>query len=615
MLRLLLTVWMLLCPMLLWAASITSTQTGPWGTGSTWVGGVAPGNGDTVTIAAGHVVTVTDNRTVGHSPGAGDATQAILVAATGQVVVNAGVTLTVRGDIFTSSSNTVRSLVLNPGATLEMDASAAGTPSTARYVIRGTSQYPGSQPSILFNGNAGARCTVRSNAGGANARFTNNSTFSGLVEAYYTDFTRIGDASNFAFAPTMSDEVADPASTFVLDHCTLTACGALDSTHAQFGGYARFVLSNTTWSGTVAAYNIATQAYLQKQAGSNVARTIDNCVFDKHVYTYAPRQMTITNNLFYEGFSTSSTDSVGSTFENNLVCMNSTYNNLVPYSSDVRGNYWLYRDAGATNPHFIEVGNTANLSPQQIRENIFEFVGNDGDGDCILLGFPAAATTIAISRNIFLPNAAGSDSGTPFSAQGNANTSFSFDHNTFFVGTQGAAVGETYAGHTGMITSFRSNIAWDTSARGYCLLDSGGNDSVSNLVTSALLDYNCSYNTLAGSNGHGINNLEFSAGSPGANNVDVNPTFANQNADIASWDASLGGAGTYTNALTELMKLNTPTHNASYTIAALKTYIQNAFRVSNISLRNAGHDGSTIGAQDYFQPGVPGGFGLRGVGK
>src|SRR4051812_9726408 len=69
---------------------ITSTSVGgDWNTGSTWVGGMIPGDGDTAVIAPGALVTITGGTPVTLGTGSGDA----LLLNQGTLILNDNLTL------------------------------------------------------------------------------------------------------------------------------------------------------------------------------------------------------------------------------------------------------------------------------------------------------------------------------------------------------------------------------------------------------------------------------------------------------------------------------------------------------------------------------------------
>ena len=142
------------------------TGGGNWSVGSTWAGGVVPVSGtDTVVIAAGDTVTLDSaactagSLTVGTDPGTGG-TAAITIGATAQstataLIVNAGLTLRLRGDLIQNGGQNspfaTSSLTLAAGASLIFD-----PPSTGTYVWKLWYAAP-----VICNGSSGSRCIVK----------------------------------------------------------------------------------------------------------------------------------------------------------------------------------------------------------------------------------------------------------------------------------------------------------------------------------------------------------------------------------------------------------------------------------------------------------------------
>lgn len=570
-------------------ATASTLQPGDWNTLSTWFEGFIPGDGDTVTI--NHAVTVSGNTTVGTSPAEGSGTAAINVSSGATLTLNSG-TLTVKGDIQLPGNNSTRGLIINAGAGIEFDASGASSPSAQNYRLITGSQYPGSQPGVQINGTSGNRCFIRANAGGGNAQITGSVNYYGLLDANFCDFTRIGDASNRLITVSAgSDGSTANASQPRFINCTFDACGEfyVDTP----GNHATFLMQNCTFKNSAGSFNLTTNGFGDRNAAATWE--VSGCVFDLNVRHLSCSHWTFDDNIYQEPFSVSSPNNASwVSFDNNFLRMDSAIDQS--FVGDADGNYFYYDGPSQVNPHLAHVGGFSQVDTYNFTNNILEFNGTNSDGDVILIGGNGTATTINIRNNIVLPNSAGESSGTLFSALGDSGTTLVVENNTAFMGTGGgAAVGETYAGHTGMLSSFKDNLFYDTSARAFILFDSGADNSVTDLVTSANADYNGKSNFLAGDGG-GYNNLEFSSGTPGSNDVEADPNFVDASRDLASWDSFNGGAGTASNAIAEMAKRNDSDFNSDYTVAKLKEYIQAGFTPQNAAFQGASSTGGDIGA-------------------
>ena len=152
-----------------------------------------------------------------------------------------------------------------------------------------------------------------------------------------------------------------------------------------------------------------------------------------------------------------------------------------------------------------------------------------------------------------------------------------------------------------MVDSFRSNLAFAfTPDR--ALLFGRYAGAVQDAVAEANIEANATWNGYSGSDGRGYHSVSpgnaFSTAPVGSADVALaaNP-FADVTRNLASWGASLGGDGTYGGVLAELAKLNDRSgYDPRYNIAAAVAWVREGFRVAAPALRNAGHDGTTIGA-------------------
>lgn len=577
-------------------AAFTSKAAGNWSASgqTTWNEVGVPGNGDTTTIT--HAITVDTNTTVGHSPGAGDATAAILLNGTGAILTIAtGVTLTVRGDL-KKAANTAR-VVLQAGSHFRFDATQAGTPSTARYVTASTAD---SLTGVTFDcqGTSGSHCTITSDVtgGAAKGRISDGGKANGgVVTATYTDFSYLGDSGNSG----LKAWPYSGAITFSLTDCTFDNCGMIETP----GGVnnCSIVLTRVIVTNTAHATISAKLTTAHPTTGT---RSITFCSFDKQVQLYDPTGMTITDNYF--GGNVDTTPGVWTSFRRNFLKTATTY---LPYRADILDSYVLTTIANGRG--FGVVAGTFSSLTFTIDGCLFDSsYASQGAGDLI---FPGQGTDIVtIAQNcIVLPNAGGFSPGellNPYGWAAGTGGTVQMLHNTVCTtGTSETGIcvwGEAGAGKAGTYTAIKSNIAWTPAGKSAGAKVERYTGGVQDACAAADADYNAGYGLTTGESGKGYDSWDATApftGSPGAHDVDgQDPQFVDSTRNLATWGAMKGTDGSLAAALALIAANPALIYNASDSTALIQ-WVRHGFAPTNAAYNTTAHDGGTIGAVPFFK--------------
>jgi hypothetical protein len=587
-------------------ATITSTTSGPWVTGATWVGGVAPGDGDLAVIANGHTVTIRngDAVTIGTGTNTDLAISTVSTTGTGVLVIDTGGSLVLKGSVSQGNGTwTIGEAEVNYNCT------GAGT-----WTI-GTAHNQANAILNITGTDNTHRAEIYSNSGAGLLSFRNGGFLQGAKGTVkWCNFTRIGDAST----PCWDSWLSATGNTFSLTFCNFDTCGYLKNTSDIHGG-ASWIVEDTVWSASPGDSVAGISGGLARTSGT---RSLQRNYFDGRVGGASVGTwygFTIKHNVLPSFSQLSGLTNYPDTFSHNLVNVKTTTSMNVDYdTSTATPNYALIHTSSGT------INNCRCISLSTVRDTtiagwIFDPGDTDATGDLITLTSPGSARAHTVKNNLFLPNKNGNHAGQCVSGLGNANISVAVTHNTWISDTAtlesgGPSYGETYLGYAGIFTAVKSNIAWSTVSGTASVFNRRSLRTVSDGCAAANLDYNGKYNPVAGTysgtvgaaagdgykdyatSGTFVEMLSSTTGL-GAHDVTGNPSFVDSTRNIATWavyKAAATSGQTYQQKVDAALAL-TATDPATY-IPDLISYVQDGWRPTNASFKDAGHDGVTIGA-------------------
>lgn len=559
-------------------ATITSTQTGSFATGSTWVGGVAPTIGDDAVIANTHVVTVDSAVTVGADGVTG--TAAITVQTGGELDTTS--TLNLRGDLQQQRSSTVE---LQTGTVLTFEP-LAGAQYGWYQIAGGTGNAQ-----MTATGISGSKVIIQTGARGGTGGFISKGTATLYSRIDFTHVKMVGLGSATLNALNYYPQAAGAGLTFT--NVVAVGCGDIFFTFR-------------TYDTVVDRLDIIDPLNTAIKFGDNVAKGAEvRSVTNLTIYsttlvipTLGGRGVTRSNWVMYNTRITPTNSTLDNTDTNFFGIQDVVGNGFVAYkaksTSTLTDSVFL---SNQTNPHYVSENVVfTDQDPNVFSNNVFDGDANTtGDpGDCFL---PDDICTI--ENNIAINKAGTLITALNLGVQAYVNNNTSHD-------SYGIALGETFGDAT-QLRELKNNVFSDQ--------DNGIHQIAAFVPQSSLIVRTNAYNGMdAGNILHPTNNDRsefapesvdtwFSAGSygdadKGATDISADPKFVDATRTVRGYF----GLGTVQLVAREMVTINGTDYQGNEitatteTVDNVLTYIRAGFTPTNKALQGTGDGGVDIGA-------------------
>ncbi len=556
----------------------TSTQSGDIDDANTWGGVGVPPSTERFTISAGHTVTVPAGYSGTH--------QGRLVGTSGnraRLVVEDGATLTLSGN-------------LTPEDYCDIQVDGGGVLDLNGNDINGSSVNNGSVQ-LIFKGTAANRATIQSSVvGQGDITHSDNTSIRATIDIDYCDFVDCG----FVRLGAGADPEDFSLKNTVIKGCDQPTIGGLHHGDADFIIEGLDIRDDRSTTGLIALFTredgnqgvsgTGTKSISKITITGNTADTVRWDVHDIDVDNL------VTDRIINERL----TNERNSQLINSFIRPQNTAG-VSCYNGTMQTMTGCYLFTDSDNPHSI----SSNVDT--FTQGVFEATYENGftdSGDHFIVD---SARNQSVTYSLVIEQ----QSGVLLNALGSACTgTYEAVHNTL-VGNYNSGYGALARTETGGTwagtTNLYSNLVVDRSANAGSLginIDSAGDDQITNM------DYNNWYQIETPY--QGVTSATKTAGVTagyGANDTTLDPDFVDSSRDLAAWASAQTGTATAQAGIDHLLKMNgydsasgTQVENGQTVsgVSDLVNWVRAGYAPKNKQLKDAGHDGITVGALEIF---------------